>query len=153
MITSERAKEIIEQVVYITIGGTSNDGQPWNTPVFSAYDDSYNFFWGSHVNSQHSQNISANGKVFLVIYDSTIPAGEGEGVYIKAHAAEITDTKELAFAHSLLQKRRPVPYWSLDQVQPTSPVRLFKAVPEQVWVNGEGEADGTYIDIRQEIKL
>jgi nitroimidazol reductase NimA-like FMN-containing flavoprotein (pyridoxamine 5'-phosphate oxidase superfamily) len=151
--SNQRAKEIIEQVVYITIATTSADGQAWNTPVFSAYDDSYNFYWGSHVDSQHSKNIAKNSKVFLVIYDSTIPAGEGEGVYVKAIASELTDPDEITKAHQLLQSRRPVPYWTLDQMQPDSPVRVFKAVPVKTWMNGEGEVDGTYVDNRVEISL
>jgi hypothetical protein len=150
---SERAKEIIEQVIYITISTASEAGQPWNTPVFSAYDDDYNFYWGSHIGSQHSRNILSNSKVFLAIYDSTAPAGEGEGVYVSAVASKITEPAEIKRAHTLLQDRRPIPYWTLDQVQSSSPVRLFKAVPEQVWMNGEGAIDGTYIDTRMEIKL
>ena len=150
---SARAKEIIANIQYVTIASVDEDGQPWNAPVFYAYDENYNFYWGSHIDSQHSKNILANGKVFLVIYDSTVPAGEGEGVYVKATASEITEPDEIAEAHTLIQERRPEPYWKLEQVQSGSPVRLFKAVPEQVWVNDEGEANGTYIDIRTELQL
>ena len=127
-----RAKYIISRVVYVTLATVSKDGTPWNTPVFSAYDANYHLYWGSYVNSQHSQNIKDNGKVFLVIYDSTIPAGQGEGVYIEATAAELQDSQEIAHAHQLLQARRPVPYWPLEQVQGNGPARLYKAIPKHV---------------------
>ncbi|MBI2327880.1 pyridoxamine 5'-phosphate oxidase family protein [Candidatus Curtissbacteria bacterium] len=39
---AEKAKQIISKIIYITIATTSKDGQPWNSPVYSAYDDKYN---------------------------------------------------------------------------------------------------------------
>lgn len=68
---NERAKEIIKEILYITIATTSREGQPWNSPVYSAFDESYNFYWASDQNGQHSKNIAENNKIFIVIYDST----------------------------------------------------------------------------------
>lgn len=153
MPTTQRAKGIIEKIFYITIASISEDGHPWNAPVFSAYDKDYNFYWGSYRDSQHSRNIRSNKNIFLVIYDSTVPAGKGEGVYMKAAAKEIEDLEEIEFAHRILETRHSVPYWKLEQVQGSGAIRLYKAVPEKVWMNGEGEADGHYIDVRVEIQL
>lgn len=150
---SKRAKEIIHDIDYITIASVTKDGLPWNSPVFSAFDDDYNFYWGTNKDSQKARNIESNPNVFLVIYDSTVPAGEGEGVYIQATSTQLTDPQEIADAHRLLQGRRPVPYWKLEQVQGDAPVRLYKAVPQRVWMNEDGEKDGHYVDIRTDIKL
>lgn len=149
----KRAKEIIEKILYITIATVAKDGTPHNSPVFSAYDKDYNFYWGSHRDSQHSKNIKNNGKVFLVIYDSTVEAGTGKGVYVKARAVELEKPNEIASAHHLLQSRRPVPFWKLEQVQGDAPIRLFKAISEKFWVNEDGDKDGNYIDMREEIDL
>jgi hypothetical protein len=116
--------------------------------VYCAYDADYNIYWGSHIDSQHSQNIRANGKTFIVVYDSTVEPGLGSGVYIQANCAELTDLDEIAVAHKLIQGRRPNPYWKLEEVQPNSPVHLFKAIPQKIWMNGEGQKDGQYIDVR-----
>ena len=153
MPTAKRAKEIIEKVIYITVASISEDGMPWNAPVFAAYDEHYNFYWGTNRNSQKAKNIRNNKNVFLVIYDSTVPAGEGEGVYVKATAHELEDPKEIESAHSLLQKRRPVPYWKLEAVQGEGPIRLYKAVPEKVWMNDGSRINDVYIDTRTEITL
>lgn len=118
--------------------------------MYCACDKSFNIYWGSHVGSQHSQNIRANGKVFIVIYDSTIPPGKGEGVYIQAACVELNDPAEIAAAHKLIQDRRPIPYWKLEEVQGDAPVRLFKATPQKIWMNGDGEKNGQYIDVRTE---
>lgn len=152
-ITSSRAKEIIEQIIYINIATSNSDGQPWNTPVFSAYDEEHNFYWGSDKESQHSLNIAANNKIFITVYDSTVPAGEGEGVYIQAIAEEVTDLEEIKKAHELLQSRRPVPYWRLEQMNGKGVVRIYKAVPQKMWMNDEGEKGGDYIDTRNELNL
>ena len=148
-----KAKKIVEKVIYVTVATTSSDGTPWNSPVFSAYDQNYNFYWGSYRNSQHSKNIQSNGKVFLVIYDSTAPAGTGEGVYVKAQARELEDSREIIFAHNLLQTRRKIPYWKIEQVKGNAPIRLYKAVPEKVWVNDSGDVNGNYIDKLNEIEF
>jgi len=150
---NKRAKEIIENTLYITIASVSKDGIPLNTPVFSTYDKDYNFYWGSYKNSHHSKNIRLNSHVALVIYDSTVEAGTGEGVYVKAKAVELIDPKEIAYAHKLLQSRRNVSFWKIEQVQGDSPVRLYKAKPEEIWMNGDGEIDGIYIDIRVPVDL
>ena len=153
MPSTKRAKEIIAKIPYITVASISKDGQPWNAPVFTAYDKDYNFYWGTYRDSQKSKNIRANENVFLVIYDSTVPPGEGEGVYIRAKATELDDPKEIELAHKLLWNRHIVPYWRLEQVQGDTPIRLYKAVPQKVWMNSEGTVDGNYIDTRTEIKL
>ena len=116
--------------LYITIASVDSDGNPWNSPVFSAHDSEYNFYWGSHKGSQHSKNIAENQNVFLVIYDSTIPAGEGEGVYIKAEAIQIPVTKEL---YELLRTRhQPADFWEYEQLSAEAPISLYKAIPKQI---------------------
>jgi nitroimidazol reductase NimA-like FMN-containing flavoprotein (pyridoxamine 5'-phosphate oxidase superfamily) len=153
MLSTQRAKEIIAKVPYITVATVDENGMPWNAPVFAAYDENYSFYWGTYQGSQKSKNIKANKSVFIVVYDSTVPAGQGEGVYMRATAAELSDQKEIETAHKLLWDRHVVPYWKLEQVQGDAPIRLYKAVPERVWVNGEGRENGHYIDTREEIQL
>ena len=153
MTNEERARGLIAKIPYVTIATVSEDGMPWNAPVFAAYDEKYNFYWGTYRNSQKSKNIRHNKSVFLVIYDSNDQPGEGFGVYIKATAQELTDSQEIKFAHKLLWDRHVVPYWKLEQVQGNAPIRLYKAMPEKIWVNGEGRENDHYIDTRVEIKL
>lgn len=150
---SKRAKEIIAEREYITIATADADGQPWNTPAYSAFDADYNFYWGSHTGAQHSQNIAANDKVFLVIYDSTVVAGEGEGVYVKAIATKIVNDAEKDRAHKLIQDRRPSFYWRRDEFDGETPLALYKAMPQEIWMNGGDKKDGHYIDTRDEVSL
>ena len=148
-----KAKEIIKKICYITITSVDEDGMPWNAPVFCAYDEDYNFYWGSARNSQKSKNIKTNKNIFLAIYDSTIAPGKGEGVYIKAVATELNDPREIEIAHKLLQDRHNGTFWKLEKLIGDAPVRIYKAAPQKVWINGEGEENGCYIDTRIEVDL
>lgn len=151
-----RAKSIIEKILYITIATASKDGQPWNSPVYSAFDKNYNFFWASDQNGQHSKNIKENNKIFLVIYDSTAREGTGEGVYVLAKAYELTDKEEITHALKHLDGRvskQKDPTIRVSEFQNEMPRRVYKAVPEKVWVNDDGEINGNYIDIRIEVDL
>src|SRR5919205_4480788 len=93
----QKSKDIISKVLYITISTASKDGTPWNSPVYSAFDQDYNFYWASDQNGQHSKNIAENDKVFIVIYDSTIPEGTGEGVYIQARAYKLEGAQDIEY--------------------------------------------------------
>ena len=126
---------------------------PWNTPVYSAFDKDYNFYWGTHIDSQKAKNIRNNENVFLVIYDSTVPPGTGEGVFIQAKARQLARPDEVQQAYEILRDRRPTPFWKPEAFGEKGPVRLFTAVPQKAWMNDDGEKNGHYIDIRTEIKL
>lgn len=150
----QRAKKIISKILYITIATSTKEGTPWNSPVYSAFDEDYNFYWASDTNGQHSKNINENNKVFLVIYDSTASEGTGEGVYVQAKAQELANENEILQALEVLDKRvgksrkRDVNEFLGDY-----PRRVYKAVPEKVWVNDDGEINGNYVDIRIEVEL
>src|SRR6266481_4966502 len=91
------AQVILDSIKYITIATVSDDGQPWNTPVAAFhFDNDYTLYWASWPENQHSKNIRANGRVFIVAYDSTPADGKpGTGVYILAQASELTDEQEV----------------------------------------------------------
>lgn len=150
---SKRAKEIIEKIDYITIASMTPEGMPWNTPVYSAFDKDYNFFWGTHIDSQKAKNIRSNENVFLVIYDSTVPPGTGEGVFIQAKAYQLSDPDEIQHAYETLNSRHPDSFWKPEAFSENGPVRLFTAVPQKAWMNDDGEKGSYYIDVRTEISL
>ena len=150
---SKQAKEIIARINYITIASVTPDSKPWNSPVFSAYDDDYNFYWGTHKDSQKAKNIAANENVFLVIYDSTVPPGTGEGVYVKAKAHQITKLEEVKKVFDLLKTRHATSFWDFAAVGEDGPIRLYKAIPEKVWMSDGDSKNGHYVDIRTEINL
>lgn len=151
---ADKLRAITKQINYATLATVTATGEPWNTPVYFASDDELTIYWGSHVNSQHSKNVRENGQAFIVIYNSTVLPGTGEGVYIKARCEMIEDPADIARAYELIQKRRlPIPYWDMSAIEGGNSIGLFRATPEKIWMNDGSEVDGTYIDIRKEVEL
>src|SRR5258708_5704103 len=99
------ARKILKKIKYITIATVKANGQPWNTPVFAAFDEKLNFYWNSTRYSVHSTNIRRNARVFLVVYDSTVKEGFGEGVYMLARAKELNRKADLEKAFKIYGKR------------------------------------------------
>jgi|SRR3989344_2464761 len=156
MTNEDKTKQIIEKILYITLATSSKDGKPWNSPVYSAFDEGYNFYWNSWRENQHSINIKENPQVFIVIYDSTVSEGTGEGVYIQATAHELTDKEEIEQARAILQQRKAKPSSKLRSAKEFMgiyPRRVYKAIPEKIWMNDVGDINGNYIDIRVEVEL
>jgi uncharacterized protein YhbP (UPF0306 family) len=147
----KRAAEIIQQIQYTTLATVTPEGLPWNSPVARVYDQDLNFYWFSDKEGQHSKNVRANGQVFIVIYNSTVPWGEGEGVYFQADVVELTDSDEVRAARRLSKgPNQDAP----DDFMGSAVRRVYKATPRKAWMN-DVEIDGTIFirDIRVELNM
>lgn len=151
----ERAKIIIENIQYMTVATVCEDGTPWNSPVATAYDEDLNFYWKSWTENQHSKNIVRNQGIFIVIYDSRAKAGEGEGVYIKAIAKPLLEHEEqdIVDAYTVLKNRSGFASSEYTEFVKGIPRRIYKAVPQQIWMNDGSSKNGGFIDIRHELDI
>jgi len=150
---TSQAKKVINDILYITIATVDKNNQPWNSPVYSAFDENYNFYWTSWRENQHSKNIAENEKVFVVIYDSTVPEGTGFGVYMKGKARQLEkkDIIEILKSLTLMYSRKSKKPRKPEEFLGLLPRRIYKFVPEQIWVNSEGDIKGNYVDSRVDI--
>lgn len=148
-----RAKKVIQEILYITIATSNPQNEPWNTPVYSAFDKNYTFYWASWKENQHSKNINENENAFVVIYDSTAPESTGFGVYMKGKAFQlgIKNSGEMLKALKLLYERKNKKIRKLEDFLGVLPRRIYRFIPEQVWVNSAGDIRGSNIDMRVEI--
>jgi uncharacterized protein YhbP (UPF0306 family) len=80
---TKRARAILVQIKYVTLATSSPDGVPWNTPVYAAFDEAYTFFWVAAKYARHSQNIRANHRIAIVVYDSTVPQEPEKGSILR----------------------------------------------------------------------
>lgn len=148
-----RAKEIIEKNRYITLATATLDAEPWSTPVTAAHDEVYNFYWTSMAQTQHSQNIRTNPRIYFSIFDSNAPLGEGGGVYIKARAFELVDPEEIKKAAIILYAAKSKAARGPEEFLGDSSKRMYKAMPEQIWVNLDEEVRNDPVNVRKEISL
>lgn len=150
---NQKAKAILDVINYITIATVSDDGQPWNTPVASFhFENDYTLYWASWQDNQHSKNIRATGKAFVVVYDST-PANNqpSAGVYMQGKASELTNEQE-AMQAALVFKDDPYNPSDGKQYLGDYPRRIYKFVPEQIWMNDDDKVNGNFVDVRVEAK-
>lgn len=153
----KEAKDIISSNIYMTVATASLEGDPWISPVFFAYDDTYNLYWVSDKNSRHSELIRENDRVAIVVFDSSAPEGEGDGVYVEAQAVELNDTQEVKKAMMIFGNRATqdeFKIWKIEEVTENGVWRIYKAIPKKVSKLKEGEyVNGQYVDRRIEIDL
>lgn len=153
---SQEAKDIIDKILYLTLATADANGKPWCTPVFTAFDKDYNFYWASGFETRHSQNIRENGNVGAIVYDVRVADGEGQGVYMDGKAAELTpDSWQDGVA--LLRKRslQPEKFYPEGQFDRLGPVRVYRFTPEKFYMldpDGDPRYDD-YADRRVEIEM
>ncbi len=147
------AKEILAAIRYVTISSASRDAEPWGTPVLAAFDDTYTCYWTSLNTTQHSKNIIENPRVHLTCFDSTAAPGECGGVYIQAHATEMTDPVEITRAVQLLYARKNKPARDASEFLGDSPKRMYKAVPQKTWISLDADVKKDPLTAKREIVL
>jgi len=148
-----KSKEIIEKIEYLNPATITPEGLPWNSPVYCSFDEELNFYWLSWKENQHSKNVRNNPNVFATIYDSTVPASTGFGVYFQGKAHELSNPVEIIKGLKCHYSRSKHKMRDIVMFLTTYPRRVYKFVPEKVWINGSGEIEGNYIDNRTELDL
>ena len=150
---NKQAKTILNRIKYITIATVDENGQPWNTPVAAfRFKDEYTFYWASWQDNQHSKNIRANGRAFIVVYDSSPENNHPtNGVYILANASEISDEQE-AMQAALVFKADPYNPSDGKQYLDKYPRRIYKAIPRKIWMNTDSRVNGNFVDTRVEVE-
>src|SRR4029453_5488499 len=84
------ARRGIDANRYMALGTADASGHPWVTPVWFASEDYRQFHWVSSPEARHSRNLEARSEVAIAIFDSTVPVGGAQAVYMAGTAAELT---------------------------------------------------------------
>lgn len=136
MDTTSIARQIIDTNQYLTLATADGSGQPWASPVWYAHDGYGSFVWVSRPGARHSTNIAARAEVSCVIFDSTVPVGQGQAVYVEAVAGELTGTdRDRAVAtfaaRSLALGHRD---WTMADVTEPAQFRIYRATVSATFV-------------------
>ncbi len=133
------AKAIVDANLYMVLGTADEDGRPWVSPVYYAPVGYREFLWVSRPETLHSRNLAVRPEVSIVIFDSSVPIGTGQGVYIAATAEEVTDDSR-ADAMEVFS-RRSVEHegreWTVDDVELAGALRLYRATATAHFILGE----------------
>ncbi len=132
------AKAIIDANLYMVLGTADESGHPWVSPVYYAPVDHREFLWVSWPETLHSRNLVGRPQISIVIFDSSVPIGSGQGVYMAGTAEEVTgDARAPAidvFSRRSLEHGGRV--WSLDDLEPPAKLRLYCATAAAHYILG-----------------
>jgi hypothetical protein len=151
----KKAQKLLKEINYITISTVDENCNPWNSPINCAYDDDFNFYWKSPVDCQHSKNIVTNGKIFFVLFDSRVPIDNGLGIYFKGKAIQLEEDNidEIQKGNNLIAaKVGKIGSLAMRFIK-TSPRHVYKAVPDDIWINTIKIVNFENIDGRVKITL
>ena len=133
------AREIIDQSFYMVVATADSSGQPWASPVYYASFGYRDFFWISQPDAQHSENLRERREVGIVIFDSTVKPGTGQGVYVLGVARELPahETGEGVEIYSKRSVGHGSDELTVEDVSPPARHRLFQATAEAIYVLDE----------------
>jgi Pyridoxamine 5'-phosphate oxidase len=133
------ARTIIDGNSYMVLGTADAGGSAWASPVWFATDDGRDFYWVSSPQARHSRNLAVRPQLGIVIFDSTVPPGDGQAVYMSATAAELTgddiDTGIDVFARGAVAAGLAA--WTRENVVPPARHRIYRAVASEHFVLDE----------------
>jgi len=152
---NDLARTVIDSNRYMALGTADPDGHPWVTPVWFASEDYKHFHWVSSPDARHSRNVAGRPEVAIAIFDSTVPVGGAQAVYMSGRAEELTGTElergiEIFGRLSAADVGRT---WGWDDVQPPSLFRLYRAAASEhyVLIPGRDPEHGTGVDCREQV--
>jgi pyridoxine/pyridoxamine 5'-phosphate oxidase len=139
--TASAARRIVAANMYMAIATADADGRPWISPVWFAPSSDTEVLWVSSPNARHSRNIAVRPAIAIVIFDSTVPIGGAEALYLEAVAAEVSsrDLDEAIATFSARSQRHGANAWTSADVLPPAPLRLYRATAASQFVLGPGD--------------
>lgn len=148
----DKAKRIIKENLYFTLGTVGADNKPWVSPLFYCFDEELNFYWVSPKDSFHSKNIKENGRVSLVIFNSQAPIWTGVGLYMTGTAEELEDKIEIEKCLNLEFTRLGESVPSYDKYLGDNTYRAYRAKISNIWITADIKNEkGETVDHRSEI--
>jgi Pyridoxamine 5'-phosphate oxidase len=153
----KHARSVIDANRYMALGTADEAGDPWVSPVWFACEDYGNFHWVSSPDAKHSRNLATHAAVAIAIFDSSVPVGAAQAVYLKGVAKELTGD-ELPPGLEVFDRvsRKDIGRgWALDDVLGSAPVRLYRATVSEHWVliPGRDPERGSGVDRSERVRI
>ena len=131
---AEHVRRVIDSNSYMALGTTDEAGHPWVSPVWFASEGYDSFHWVSSPEAKHSQNLAARPDIAIAIFNSSVPVGGAEAVYMKGVANELTGV-ELARGLEVYDRVSQEDIgrsWVLNDVQGSSLFRLYPRLSRSI---------------------
>jgi hypothetical protein len=151
------ARSVVDANRYMALGTADEAGSPWVSPVWFACEDYRNFHWVSSPDAKHSRNLAARPEVAIAIFDSSVPVGGAQAVYLKGVAKELTgaELEQGLEVFDRVSRQDIGRAFGLDDVQGPALFRLYRATVSEHWVliPGRDPARGSGVDRSERVSL
>lgn len=134
MTNDDIARSILDRNSYVVLATADAEGAPWASPVWYAMANYRELYWVSHPIARHSRNIAGRPQIAMVVFDSTVPPGTGQGVYMRANAEEVVDPDACAAGVAVVSAvsvQRGEQEFTLDDVSGEARLRLYRAIVQE----------------------
>ena len=138
----EDVTSLIFTTSFMTLATADSDGLSWVSPVEFACDEDLRFYWFSTIDARHSQNVRANPRVALSIYDCTYTPfiGAAQGLYGEGSVEEFHRSDLEAMLPSIerwiswrdADRKTPRPRGA-DRFDSDSPWRVYRVNPAKLY--------------------
>src|SRR3954470_19214690 len=89
----QTAGEGLDGIRYIVLGTVDEDGTPRTSPVFFTPHGYELLYWVSHPDTHHGHNLERDPRLSGVVFDSSLPPGQSDAVYVTGTAREIPENE------------------------------------------------------------
>ncbi|MPZ62305.1 MAG: pyridoxamine 5'-phosphate oxidase family protein [Propionibacteriales bacterium] len=149
------AKKVIDENKYMVLGTAGQDGRPWVSPVYYTPDGYTDFYWVSSPDSLHSRNIAQRPEISIVVFNSQVPIGGAQAVYMSAVAGPVPEDeleRRTAFYSGRFPELREFPP---EDLRPPALFRLYRATATEhsVLIRGSDPTYGRGVDSRMTVTL
>lgn len=124
------ARAVLDAGRYVVLATADTSGLPWASPVWFANDGYAALYWVSYPGARHSQNLAARPELAMVVFDSTVPPGTGQGVYLSATAEQLAGGEAFERGLTVFSEksvRHGGPAWGVERVSEDARLRLYRA--------------------------
>ena len=146
---AQTVRDIIDASRYLVLATADAAGRPWSSPLYFAHIGFTEFFWVSSPDVTHSRNIAVRPEVGIVVFDSQVPIGTGQGVYMSA-VAKLLEGGETTRGTEAFSRRSVAPggrEWTAEEVRPGTGLRLYRATADSHWILAKDGRPGHRIPV------
>jgi nitroimidazol reductase NimA-like FMN-containing flavoprotein (pyridoxamine 5'-phosphate oxidase superfamily) len=149
------AKRVIDANRYMTLATVDDDGRPWATPVYFTPDRYRELYWISSPDAQHSRNLATRPDVGIVVFDSQVPIGGAEAVFMRGEAGEVPEPTEEECAIAFRPRFEGLASFAPQELMAPAKFRLYRATVTEHWVliRGSDPVWGRGTDSRLPVSL
>lgn len=151
MTNDDLARAILDAGSYVVLATADHDGVPWASPVWYAMENYSQLYWVSFPGARHSRNIAVRREVAMVVFNSTVAPGTGQGVYMTGTAQQLTGEGQVDHGLRVFSRkslRQGIGEFALDRVTGDARLRLYQAQVDTFSILDPDSPFDVRIDVR-----